>query len=275
VWLRGLAHRRIVEIMTERRLVLVTGAAKRLGRAIALELAAHGWNIAVHYRRSHAEAHETVGALRALGARAEAFGADLADEAQCEALLPQVVQRMGPVAALVNNASLFEHDDVASLRYESLARHWRSNAAPAIVLARALHAHRTQGAASDGDACVVNMLDEKLFNPNPDHLSYTLSKAALHAATPLLARALAPALRVCGVAPGLTLEAPSIDHGRLAALKAQGPLARGVEARDVAHAVRFVLENPAITGSTLLIDAGSHLMPRARDFAFTSVDPTP
>ena len=110
--------------------------------------------------------------------------------------------------------------------------------------------------------------------PNPDHLSYTLSKAALHAATPLLARALAPALRVCGVAPGLTLEGPSIDHGRLAALKAQGPLAHGVEARDVAHAVRFVLENPALTGSTLLIDAGSHLMPRARDFAFTGTDPT-
>jgi len=259
--------------MNERRLVLVTGAARRLGRAIALELAAHGWNVAVHYRRSRAEAHETVGALRALGAQAEAFGADLADEAQCEALLPQVVQRMGPLSALVNNASLFEHDDVATLRYETLARHWRSNAAPAIVLARALHAHRTQGAAADGDACVVNLLDEKLFNPNPDHLSYTLSKAALHAATPLLARALAPALRVCGVAPGLTLEGPSIDPLRLAALKSQSPLAHGVEARDVAHAVRFALENPAITGSTLLIDAGSHLMPRERDFAFTTTGP--
>jgi len=260
--------------MTERRLVLVTGAAKRLGRAIATELAAHGWDIAVHYRRSHTEAHDTVAALRALGARAEAFSADLADEARCEALVPQVVQRLGRLSALVNSASLFEHDDVASLRYESLARHWRSNTAPAIVLARALHAHRAQGPAG-GDACVVNLLDEKLFNPNPDHLSYTLSKAALHAATPLLARALAPLLRVCAVAPGLTLEGPLIDAQRLAALKAQSPLGHGVEARDVAHAVRFALENPAITGSTLLVDAGSHLMPRARDFAFTAAGTTP
>jgi NAD(P)-dependent dehydrogenase (short-subunit alcohol dehydrogenase family) len=260
--------------MTERRLVLVTGAARRLGRAIALELGAHGWDVAVHYRRSQAQAEDTAQALRVLGARAEAFAADLADEAQCEALLPQVVQRMGHVSAVVNNASLFEHDDVATLRYESLARHWRSNAAPAIVLARALHTHRTQ-LGLDGDACVVNLLDEKLFNPNPDHLSYTLSKAALHAATPLLARALAPALRVCGVAPGLTLDSAQIDPQRLAALKTRGPLKRGVEAHDVAHAVRFVLENRSITGSTLLVDAGSHLLPRTRDFAFIDSETRP
>jgi NAD(P)-dependent dehydrogenase (short-subunit alcohol dehydrogenase family) len=255
--------------MSQRPLVLVTGAARRLGRAIALDLAAHGWNVAVHYRRSHREADDTVRALRAAGARAEAFAADLADEVQCEALVPQVVERMGPLSAVVNNAALFEYDDVAGLRYASLERHWRSNTAAAIVLARALHVHRTDGAAPEGDACVVNLLDEKLFNPNPDHLSYTLSKAALHAATPLLARALAPAVRVCGVAPGLTLDSELIDDKRLAALKAQGPLPRGVEALDVAHAVRFALENRAMTGSTLLIDAGSHLVPRARDFAFT------
>ena len=254
--------------MVERQLVLVTGAARRLGRAIALELAAHGWDVAVHHRRSSADADDTVRALRERGVAAEAFAADLADEAQCEALVPQVVQRMGPLKALINNASLFEHDNVANLRYDTLARHWRSNTAPAIVLARALHAHRVQLGAV-GDACVVNLLDEKLFNLNPDHLSYTLSKAALHAATPLLARALAPALRVCGVAPGLTLGSAQIDGERLAALKAQGPLGHGVEPGHVAHAVRFVLENPSITGSTLLVDAGSHLLPRERDFAFT------
>jgi NAD(P)-dependent dehydrogenase (short-subunit alcohol dehydrogenase family) len=249
--------------------VLVTGAAKRLGRAIALELAAHGWNVAVHYRRSQAEAHDTVGALRVLGAAAEAFGADLADEAQCEALLPQVVQRMGPLSALVNNASLFAHDDIASLRYESLARHWRSNAASAIVLARALHAPRTHSTLLDGDACVV-LLDEKLFNRSPVHAF----KAALHAATPLLVRVGAGA-GVCGVALGSrALEGPAIDHRRLAE-RSQGPPGHGVEVHDVAHAVRFVLENPSITGSTLLIDAGSHLMPRARDFAFTATDTTP
>jgi NAD(P)-dependent dehydrogenase (short-subunit alcohol dehydrogenase family) len=254
--------------MTQRSLVLVTGAARRLGRAIALDLAAHGWDVAVHYRRSRAEADDTVRALRDAGARAEAFAADLADETQCEALVPQVLDRLGALTALVNNASLFEYDDVASLRYDGLDRHWRSNTAAAIVLARALHAHRIDPAAAPGDACVVNLLDQKLFNPNPDYLSYTLSKAALHAATPLLALALAPAVRVCGVAPGLTLESPLIDGKRLTALKAHEPLPRGVEAHDVAHAVRFVLENRAITGTTLLVDAGSHLVPRARDFAF-------
>jgi NAD(P)-dependent dehydrogenase (short-subunit alcohol dehydrogenase family) len=254
--------------MATRRLVLVTGAARRLGRAIALELATHGWDVALHHHRSQADAEEAVGALRALGARAERFGADLADEAACEALVPAVVQRMGPLSALVNNAALFEHDDVQSLRYDGLSRHWRANTAPAIVLARALHAHRGAAGVPPGDACVVNLLDQKLYNPNPDHLSYTLSKAALHAATPLLAQALAPRLRVCGVAPGLTLDSPQIDAQRLAALKAQGPLAHGVEAHDVAHAVRFVLENPSITGSTLLVDAGSHLMRRSRDYAF-------
>lgn len=257
--------------MSQRSLVLVTGAARRLGRAIALHLAEHGWDVAVHYRRSRAEADDTVRTLRAAGARAEAFAADLADEAQCEALVPQVLDRLGTLTALVNNASVFEYDGVASLRYAGLERHWRSNTAAPIVLARALHAHRTNPATPPGDACVVNVLDEKLFNPNPDHLSYTLSKAALHAATPLLARALAPALRVCGVAPGLTLESELIDAERLAALKAQGLLPRGVAATDVAHAVRFVLENRALTGSTLLVDAGSHLVPRARDFAFMEV----
>jgi NAD(P)-dependent dehydrogenase (short-subunit alcohol dehydrogenase family) len=253
--------------MAERRLVLVTGGARRLGRAIALDLAAHGWDVAVHYHRSRTEAEQIAAALRDTGARADTFAADLADERTCEALVPAVVRRMGPLSAVVNNASLFEHDDVHSLRHATLARHWQANTAPAIVLARELHAHRRTLAAG-GDACVVNLLDQKLFNPNPDHLSYTLSKAALHAATPLLAQALAPLLRVCGIAPGLTLEGPQIDAQRLAALKAAGPLGHGVEAHDVAHAVRFVLENPSVTGSTLLVDAGSHLMRRARDFAF-------
>lgn len=253
--------------MSARPLVLVTGAARRLGRAIALDLAAHGRDIAVHYRHSRADADDTVQRLRALGARAEAFAADLADEAQAEALVPQVIARMGALAAVVNNASRFDHDDFGTLRYATLEQHWRTNTAAPIVLARALH--RACRSAPVADACVVNLLDEKLFNPNPDHLSYTLSKAALHAATPLLARALAPLLRVCGVAPGLTLDSALIDGERLAALKAQGPLGHGVEPQDVARTVRFVLDNRALTGTTLLVDAGSHLVPRARDFAFT------
>lgn len=244
--------------MSSRPVGLVTGGARRIGRAIALELAAHGWDVAVHHHRS--DAGETLAALRSAGARAEAFAADLASEAECEALLPQVVQRLGRIDAVVNNASLFEHDDVAGFRYETMERHWRSNTAPAVVLARAL--------LGSGGGCVVNLLDQKLWNPNPDHLSYTLSKAALEAATTLLAQALAPKVRVCGVAPGVTLLSGEMSADEFARSQRMTPLERSSTPEDVARAVRFLLESPAITGTTLLVDGGQHLQPQPRDVMF-------
>ena len=252
-------------------MVLVTGAARRLGRAIALHLATHGWQVALHYRSAPAEAAAALALLHDAGAahgtRHQAFCADLAVEAECEALLPAVLAAFGRVDAVVNNASLFEVDDVASFSFDTMDRHWRANTAPAIVLARALHGHL---AADTGQrqGAVVNLLDQKLFNPNPDHLSYTLSKAALQCATTLLAQALAPRVRVCGVAPGLTLGSDMIDATRLAELQASTPLQRGVAPEHVVSTVRFLLDNPSVTGSTVLVDAGSHLAPAARDFAF-------
>ena len=258
--------------MDKRPVVLVTGAAKRLGRAIALELASHGWSVAVHYRGSANEAAATVAALRDAGVafkvQAQTFQADLSMQAACETLVPAVLAHFGRVDAVVNSAALFEWDDVASFSFELMDRHWRANTAPAIVLARALHTALAPGAVG----AVVNLLDQKLFNPNPDHFSYTLSKAALQCATTLLAQALAPRVRVCAVAPGLTLGSDDIDTHRLAQLQRATPLQRGVAPHDVARAVRFALENPSMTGSTLLVDAGSHLAPAARDFAF---QPTP
>jgi NAD(P)-dependent dehydrogenase (short-subunit alcohol dehydrogenase family) len=248
--------------------VLVTGAARRLGRAIALDLAAHGWDVALHYRRSAAEAEATAAELRALGARVLPLAADLADETACRALLPAALQALGRVDAVVNSASLFEHDTVGDFRYATLERHLRANTAPALVLAQALAESLAAQPAQDRTGAVVNLLDQKLFNPNPDHLSYTLSKAALQMATTLLAQALAPRVRVNAVAPGLTLGSDDIDAARLAALQARTPLGRGVQPADVAAAVRLLLETPSITGSTLLVDAGSHLAPAARDFAF-------
>ena len=195
--------------MDLRPVALVTGGAHRLGRDIALELAAQGWDVALHYRNSQAQAHDTVQELHALGADARAFAADLADEAACRALVPAVLGHFGRLRAVVNNASLFEYDDVHSFGHAQMDRHWRSNVAPAVLLAQALHAH-LDGAAATG--CVVNLLDQKLWNPNPDYLSYTLSKAALEAANTLLAQALAPRLRVCGVAPGVTLPSGPMDQ---------------------------------------------------------------
>jgi hypothetical protein len=258
--------------MSSAPVVLVTGAARRLGRAIALELAAHGWQVAVHYR-SRTQPDEAEETARELGAGARCFAADLAVEAECQALVPAVLAAYGRVDAVVNNASLFEVDDVHSFSYAAMDRHWRTNTAPAVVLARGLfEALAARGPEARG--AVVNLLDQKLFNPNPDHLSYTLSKAALQFATTVLAQALAPRVRVCAVAPGLTLGSDMIDAARLAQLQAATPLQRGVAAADVARSVRFLLENPSVTGSTLLVDAGSHLAPAARDFAYQTPGPT-
>ena len=245
------------------RTVLVTGSARRLGRTIALDLAAAGWQVAVHYRSSAREAQQTA-AECSQHAPAQAFEADLADDAQVRALLPRVVQRFGRVDAVVNNASRFEHDDAQSFTAASLAAHIASNTTAPVLLAQALAAHLKERSAT---GCAVNLLDQKLWNPNPDFFSYTLSKAALEAATTLLAQALAPQLRVVGVAPGLTLTSHLLSQEKFEQLHKLSPLGRSSTPEDVAYAVRFALENPAITGTTLLVDGGQHLMKFDRDFS--------
>ena len=255
--------------MNSRPVVLVTGAARRIGREISLDLARHGWNVGVHCRGSAGDAADTVAMCRQQGAAAETFSADLADEAQCEALVPAVLKRMGRLDAVVNNASLFEHDEVGNFNFTAMERHWRANTAPAIVLARALHGHL---AGESRRGVVVNLLDQKLWNPNPDHLSYTLSKAALHSATTLLAMALAPVLRVCAVAPGVTLLSGDMNSDEFAASHRMTPLGVSSTPQDVARTVRFLLESPAITGSTVLVDGGQHLQAQPRDVMFLARD---
>ena len=251
--------------MSERPVALVTGGARRVGRVIALELAAHGWDVALHYRASAAGAEATLAELRAVGAAAHGFAADLADEAACDALVGAVLDRFGRLHAVVNNAALFEQDDAFNFSHASMDRHWRANVAPAVLLARALHAHCD---AAGGSGCVVNLLDQKLWNPNPDFFSYTLSKAALQAANTMLAQALAPRVRVCGVAPGVTLPSGPMDEAAFEQAWRMTPLQRSSSAEDVARAVRFLLESPAITGTTLLVDGGQHLSHQPRDVMF-------
>jgi NAD(P)-dependent dehydrogenase (short-subunit alcohol dehydrogenase family) len=180
-----------------------------------------------------------------------------------------VRRHFGGLQALVNNASRFEYDDVHSFGFASMERHWRSNVGPAVLLAQALHAGLD---ANDAQGCVVNLLDQKLWNPNPDYLSYTLSKAALEAANTLLAQALAPRVRVCGVAPGITLPSGPMSEQEFASAHRRTPLQRSSTATDIARAVRFLLESPAITGTTLLVDGGQHLSHQARDVMFLARD---
>ena len=252
--------------------VLVTGAAKRLGREIALALAAGGWQVAVHYRGSEDEAIKTVAdCARASGASAR-FCCDLSDEDSVRALLPRVVAEFGRVDAVVNSASTFEHDSAATFSFSALEKHMRSNTGAPILLAQALHAHVASRTAGDaqveaGASAVINLLDQKLWNPNPDFLSYTLSKAALEAANTLLAMALAPLVRVIGVAPGLTLSSHMLSDKQFEALHRLSPLGRSSTPADVAATVKFALENRSITGTTLLVDGGQHLMKFERDFS--------
>ena len=250
------------------RVVLVTGAAKRLGRDIALSLARAGWQVAVHYRGSQDEALETVAQCQAAGAqhgaKSAAFDADLSDEPAVRALVPRVVAHFGQIDAVVNSAALFEHDDAASFGFAALQRHLLTNTGAPLLLAQALHAHLQERQAR---GAVVNLLDQKLWNQNPDFLSYTLSKAALEAATTMLAMGLAPVLRVVGVAPGLTLTSHMLSDEKFKALHRLSPLGRSSTPEDVAAAVVFALSNSSITGTTLLVDGGQHLMRFERDFS--------
>lgn len=250
------------------KVALVTGAAQRIGRDIALALARRGWDVAVHYRSSAEAARATVQDIQALGRRAVAVLCDLADEDAVKRLLPDAQQAMGggTISCVVNNASLFSQDDAADFSIKQLDAHMHANLAAPILLAKALH----DATPSDAQAVVVNLLDQKLFNLNPDFLSYTLSKAALHSATTMLAQALAPKLRVVGVAPGITLVSGNQSKEGFAKAHAMTPLGRSSTSADVAAAVCFVAESPAITGTTLIVDGGQHLIPLQRDVMFVA-----
>lgn len=248
-----------------RPVALVTGAARRIGRELALDLARHGFDLAVHCRRSRTDAETTALDAAALGAQAAVFEADLADEAACRALVPAVLARFQRLDAVVNNASSFEYDAPDSFGYAAMEMHWRANTGPAVLLAQALHDHLR---GSERTGCVVNLVDQKLWNPNPDYFSYTLSKAALQAATVMLAQALAPRVRVCGVAPGVTLLSGPMTPTEFGQSHAMTPLRRSSTPEDIAHAVRFLVESKAVTGTTLLVDGGQHLQAQGRDVMF-------
>jgi len=248
-----------------RPVVLVTGAARRLGREIALGFARSGWDVAVHYRRSAQEAHETVAALQAFGVRAACFEADLALERACDGLLDAVIAALGVPRCLVNNASLFEHDTPATCSAARLDQH----VAPNLMAPLRLSARLYQAMPEDARGVVVHLLDQKLSGLNPDFFSYTLTKAALAAALPMQAMAFAPRLRVVGVSPGLTLpshlqtpEQFSRTHRDTAVLD------QSSRPEDIVGAILALVANPAITGQNLVVDGGQHLLRMGRDVSF-------
>ena len=247
-----------------RKIALITGAARRLGRAIALGMAAEGWDIVVHYGTSHDEARETAGDIEKLGQRAAVIDCDLAKESDTKALLDRASALLGPISCIVNNASLFEFDDALTFTSTSLNAHMQANLAAPLMLAQALHAQTPAGQ----QAVVINLLDQKLFNLNPDFLSYTLSKAGLQTATTLLAQALAPKVRVVGVAPGLTLVSGDQTEAGFSKAHRQTPLGKSSTPDDIAAAVCYLARAQAVTGTVLVVDGGQHLIPTQRDVMF-------
>ena len=234
---------------------LVTGAGKRVGRAIALDLGRHGWSVAVHYNRSADEAEAAAADIEASGSRAIAIGADLSDARAVEGLVPAVTRALGPVDALINNASVFENDGVASLSRESWDRHVETNLWAPLALTQAMAAALPEDVSGN----VVNLLDQRVWNLTPYFLSYTVSKSALWTLTQTLAMALAPRIRVNAVGPGPTLPSPRQSQAQFDKQWDAMPLRRGTTPQEIADAVRFLLTAPAVTGQMIALDGGQHL----------------
>jgi NAD(P)-dependent dehydrogenase (short-subunit alcohol dehydrogenase family) len=252
------------------RAVLVTGAAKRIGRGVALEFARQGWDVAAHYGGSETDARETVAQIEKLGRRAVALKADLGVEQEVERLVPACVEAFGGLNAVVNCASQFDEDTATDFSYARLLEMTAVNVAAPLTLARMLHAITPEDAAH-ADAkrgVVINVLDQKLYNMNPDYLSYTLTKAALDNATVALAQALGPKLRVAGLAPGLTLISAGQTPESFEAAHRVTPLGRASTVDDIAQAACFLANAHGVTGTTLVVDGGQHLVPSPRDVMY-------
>jgi NAD(P)-dependent dehydrogenase (short-subunit alcohol dehydrogenase family) len=238
------------------RTVLVTGAAKRLGRAIALHLAKSGWSVAVHYNQSQAEAEETVATIHEMGLHAAALEADLSSEDDTQRLIGRANAALGPLTALINNASVFENDTLATMTRMSWERHMETNLRAPLVLSQ----NFAEQLPSYAEGAIVNLLDQRLFKPTPQFLSYSASKAGLHWLTHVLAQALAPRIRVNAVAPGPTLRNTRQSEAHFKRQQSATVLGRGASPDDVSAAVQYLLEARAVTGQTIAVDGGQHLV---------------
>lgn len=244
---------------------LVTGGARRLGRAMALYLAGRGHDVAIHYAGSAAEAEGAVAEIRAMGRQAVALQADLLDEDQMAALVPRAVEALGgPLSVLVNNASIFEYDNIRSATRESWDRHIGSNLRAPFVLTQAFAA-QAPAAALDAagepvaTGLVVNMIDQRVLKLTPEFMTYTIAKMGLWALTRTAAQALAPAIRVNAIGPGPTLQGARQSADHFARQRAATVLGRGAGPDDICAALGYFLDAPAVTGQLLCIDGGQHL----------------
>ena len=235
--------------------VLVTGAAKRIGRAIAFDLAAHGYAVAVHYNRSDADAREVVGHITANAGRAAAIRGDLSDASVPERLIADATAAIGPLTALVNNASIFEADTPDTVTADTWDRHLDINLRAPVLLSR----YFAEALPGTSTGAIVNVTDQRVLKPTPQFFSYAIGKEALWSATRMLAQGLAPRVRVNAVAPGPTIANVRQSPEDFRRQQEAVILGHGPAVEEVAGAVRFLLEQPSVTGQMLTVDGGQHL----------------
>jgi len=234
---------------------LVTGAARRIGRAIALDLAQAGWSIGLHYHSGGAEAEALAREIANLGVSVVPLACDLAEPADLATLLPRCTSAIGAPSCLVNNASVFEFDSLTTLRPEGWARHLAVNLTAPVMLAQAFAAALPGTAAGN----IINIIDQRVWASTPEFFSYSLSKSALWTATRMLAQALGPRIRVNAIGPGPALRSSHQKPEEFDAEAASTILKRGTNPAEIASAVRFILDAPAMTGQMIALDGGQHL----------------
>jgi NAD(P)-dependent dehydrogenase (short-subunit alcohol dehydrogenase family) len=235
--------------------VLITGAVRRIGRALALSFGAEGWTVGVHYHGSSAEADAVVAEIAHRGGRAQAFHADLANLREVAALVPACAAALGPIGVLINNASIFERDDIMTATPASWDSHIAINLRAPFFLCQAF-----AGQVADADrGAIVNVIDERVWHLTPHFASYTVSKAGLWTLTQTLAMALAPRIRVNGIGPGPTLPSPRQSQAQFEAHQQTMPLERGTTPEEICAAAKFILAAPAMTGQMIALDGGQHL----------------
>ncbi len=236
--------------------VLVTGAAKRLGRAIALDLGAAGWNVAVHYNGSAADAEEVAAEIRTKGVTATTIKANFARESETANVVPAAAKAIGPLTALINSASLFENDDWRSASRQSWDDHMEANLRAPFLLAQMFAKQLPREAKGD----IVNIIDQRVLKPTPQFLSYSLSKAGLYWLTKTLAQGMGPNIRVNAVGPGPTLKNPRQSDADFNRQRDATILKHGADPADICGAVRYLLSAEAVTGQMIAVDGGQHLI---------------
>jgi NAD(P)-dependent dehydrogenase (short-subunit alcohol dehydrogenase family) len=237
------------------RTVLITGAARRIGRALALDLAAHGWRVAVHFQQSAEAAAEVVQQIRQSGGEASAFRADLSNLEEARALTQRCVSELGPLDCLINNASLYAEDTLATLNESTWGRHMDINLRAPVFLTQDFAAALPPGRQGN----VINIIDQRVLRPRPLFFSYAASKAGLWAVTRTMAQALAPHIRVNAIGPGPTLPSIYQSDEQFAMERSETLLKDGAAPGDIAAAARFILEAKAMTGQMIALDGGQHL----------------